>query len=208
MNIQSMVTVSELIQKSSIVLPDELTGKCVQLSNPEAIKDEEFILNYDPTGNTLELRFIEHDATYWDYWSEQDVGELFSGRNDLNRKIDQLKAAKSLYFLVATFEHGQVMHYLVDAKDEISTCGWDTGIKGLFVPSQWLIEECNNDRELIKERLSSYFEEYTSYCNGEVYTLCKDIYQISDKDYLLITDSDSCGRYIGFDYAKENLSFF
>lgn len=209
MKIQSMVSISQLIEKSSITLPAELTSKSIELSNPEPIKNDDFILNYDPTKNILELRFMEHDPYAGDYWDEQDVGELIDARyGDISDRIDALNEAKSPYFLVATYDHSLVRHYLVNSRDEITTCRWDTGITGVFVPSKTFIEECDNDLAIVEERLDSYFEEYTDYCNGEVYTLCKDTYQISDKDYLTIEDSDSCGGYIGFNNAKENLGTF
>lgn len=209
MNIQSMVSISQLIQKSSIILPDEVISKSIELSNPQAIRDDDFIINYDPTKNTLELRFMEHDSTYWDYWSEQDVGEHLDRRhNNIGHQIALLNESKSLYFWVATYEHGLVMHYLVDSNDAIKTCGWDTGITGIFVPSEAFIKECENDSVIVRQRLDSYFEEYSNYCNGEVYTLCRDTYQISDNNYLLIADSEACGGFIGSENAKESLSTF
>lgn len=206
MRVQTISSLKELADKAGIKLPEDLWNKSIVLSNPEAIKEDNFELAYNDTAKTIELKYMEHDDWPSDYWEQQDVGELFDGRyTNIQKKFEEVIKSDEPYFLVATYSHGNVIHYLVNSRDEISTCRWDTGISGFFKPSKSFIAECKGNKELMMSQLEGYFQEYTDWCNGEVYCLCKDTYQELDGDLIEISDSDSCGGFIGYEHAKENL---
>lgn len=210
MKVRQIALLSDVINGSEIILPENLLAKSVVLTNPESLDNGNFLLAYNEENKTLELRYMEHDCYCDDYWGDQDVGELVNHHSEnLDERIEELDETGTPYFLVATYRHSYEFHYLVNSRKEIYTCPWDTGISGIFIPSALFIEECGNNKELMMDRLKGYFEEYSNYCNGEVYILCKDIYQLSsEKELIEIEDSDSCGGFIGYNYAKESLTSY
>lgn len=210
MKVQSIVNLSDVVKKSNdVVLPKTLLDKKIELSNPEVVKGDDFFIHYDMDKKLLELRYMEYDIYRNDYWEDLDIGELINGGSiNLHEKIESLVEENHPYFLIATYEHGSVYHYPVHSQHDIHTCRWDTGIKSIFVPSDSFIEECNNDSEKMLERLKSYFEEYSDWCNGNVYILCKDTYTADDKEILFISESDSVGGFIGYKNASESLKSY
>lgn len=206
MHVQSIVSVRELAQKSDIVLAEEILSKKIELSNPDAVKENDFYIHYDEHKKSLELRYMVYDERYDDYWEEQDVGELINYRDkDFDERLASLKNSKTPFFFIATYEHGLVRHYPLYTRESIPTCGWDTGISGIFVPSASFVKECKR-RDTLHKRLEAYFKEYTDWCNGNVYALCKDSYLVDTSDQVIfIDDSDSVGGFIGYENATENL---
>ena len=208
MKSKNIVLVSDLIKnKPDTQLPQQLMDKYIEISCPEALSNYEYMIHYDDESQRIDLKYMSHDSCPSDYWSDQDIGELFHYRSiDLSEKINSLERKKQPYFFIATYEHGLERHYPLLPGDSFTTCRWDTGIKSIFVPSQRFIEECNNDLSMMKDRLDSYFDEYSDWCNGEVYLLNRDSYKTdTSSNTLFISDFEVEGGYIGHKNARDCL---
>ena len=114
--------------------------------------------------------------------------ELFPANIGLRRK---LKCGTA--FILSYFEHGYCMWSL---SGEGPQCRWDTAqFAGILIykdPVKYLPKGWHKRAEMAR----SFLEEYTKWCNGEIYC-----YSIEDDDEVV----DSCGGFIGAEWFIENL---
>ncbi|QIQ22141.1 hypothetical protein [Zophobihabitans entericus] len=205
MDIQSIVSLKDLALKKSLTLPASILDKKIELFYPEAIKNDEFTLHYNEDEEILTLHYMQYDPFADDYWEFTDVGEFITKVTD--ELIESLTEQNKPFFQIATYEHGTVYHYPIASSADVCTCRWDTRFGGVFVPSEWFIQDCENNQATMLERLKSIFSAYSDWCNGEVYVLKSDTYHFkhSNQDVIFIDDSDCTSNYIGYSSTLNEL---
>lgn len=79
LNVQHIVAVKELVEKSNIVLPTSLVNKKIEIANPDAITEYDFFMQYDADKKSLLVRYMTCDNCYHDFWDYRYDGKLVDG---------------------------------------------------------------------------------------------------------------------------------
>lgn len=139
--------------------------------------------------NGSRVTFLTHDEYPMEYeWPEGVVlCESFRSEDDLSDWIDMMEDDGCRVFTVGRYEHGAVS-FCVHGERTYPDMAWDYGWGGMIaIPSDFTDQ---------LEAAKAILEEYTNWCNGEVYNVFS--VDVNDPD-----NYDACGGYIGYEYATE-----
>lgn len=131
-----------------------------------------------------------------DYFSDYENGEFheFRSRDEMEKIIEELEVEKKNYFLVDKYEHGLV-HYSVANTSNYPDRRWDVSCCAIFV----VPEDVSKERAV--DYANAVLQEYTDWCNGQVFGVCLDIFNKTGNK----VDDNACWGYIGYDHALESL---
>lgn len=108
-----------------------------------------------------------------------------------------LFAAKRAHW-VERYEHGQVRYALTNESSQVDR-QWDVahGVGVLLLDCDW-----DGTPDELTEIARSLLDNYTSWCNGDVWGIC---HFVIDPDTGEELEDDACWGYIGSDHAEEEL---
>jgi len=155
-------------------------------------------------GDKAVVAYLADDSAQsgW-YFDENDQGTFLNldsrCRGAISRKAAQeaLKANPDRAFVINKYEHGQVRYYR-QINHEVSATipdqQWDVshGCAVYIAP---------DDVPNPGAYCDSVMEEFTNWCNGEVYGVCSAVYTKSGDTWIEET-SDECWGFIGGDNAR------
>jgi hypothetical protein len=181
----------------------EQDGEEFEVSLPPVDGTETVTVSKD--GKKADVRYLSDDSdAREDYWEDQDGVEFFSAdpRSMYHRDIDNeeleeiFKENPGRVFLVSKYEHSLVRYYRQGtARNE---CRWDTsrGCAVLIVPEDVTYPE---------EYADAVLEEFSNWCNGDIYGCCRDTFEKRDDDTWKRVSEDACWGFIGRGYAETAL---
>jgi hypothetical protein len=169
----------------------------------------------DPSGWCVELH-QDQDAQHCDPRDNDNLGRLwcwhrrmvlgdpqtpvlnpdhYEGWKDLQRAVEDQEGPLAFILPVWLHDHGQINLTIRDPNDR-----WDSGQVGFyFVTEEQMRKEYGlqwrDELERAIDCAKAELEEYTSWCNGDVYG-----YVVRDPEG---TQQDSCWGHIGWKYAEE-----
>lgn len=106
-------------------------------------------------------------------------------------------------FWVERYEHGQVRYALTGESSAVDR-QWDVAHACAILT---LSDDCEGDREKLTEYARALLDNYTSWCNGDVYGIVSETFAhgtTEDKDAWALVDGteDSVWGYIGSEYVE------
>lgn len=186
---------------------------------------------HEVIGDFIIFKEIVHDACADNPLENCDcMGRIFSFNSRHVNSIDreQLDAYREEYgedlVLLSYFEHGLCKWGVQGSMGNVPDFQWDgVGMAGIWVPDEGLLEEakeCPKNSDERKNKMVEWAkgacEEYTRWCNGEVYGVVVRAYKARRRNgHLLDRQEDyrndtpvfdeSCWGYYGEEYAEEVL---
>jgi hypothetical protein len=115
------------------------------------------------------------------------------GLRTLTRYLTLFEGA-TVVIPVGLIDHSGLSVYAGGGAHWSDSAGWDSGTVGVIFDTPESREDTGVPLDKVEEALRSEITEYDKWLRGEVYW-----YEVGDDSLV----SDSCGGYIGLEYAKE-----
>lgn len=188
--------------------------------------DDEVI--FTRTGaNEVTVSYIAHDD--WDgpnFWEHADgLGkfQIFTNQTDRDAWIKEHSKGGNIVHIVDNYRHGND-HFSVAGTFPYPDRQWDVAPRAAFAPCDELQKQYRKAmRQAAKltgpERQAaetaamnsiiadsnSTLDTYSKWCNGETYMTVQETWIVSADGEMSQDDYDTCGDYIGSEYAMETL---
>ncbi len=152
--------------------------------------------------NRAIVSYLSHDeiTSEW-YFDDNECGRFITFDNRRKGEHISKEEAKDLInnnpraFLIDYFEHGLCRYSRAGASPADR---WDTSRNAaLFV-----VPDDASDPE---KYCDSVMEEFTNWCNGNIYGICHAQYVKKGDEWENVGDDDECWGYIGLEYAEKTL---
>lgn len=162
--------------------------------------------------NRLVVGYLSHDdsPSDWDAFGYEDGNDEFKefrSERERDEYIEDQESKGLTCFVVNRYKQSQV-HYSVAGTQTYPDMRWDVAPSGVFTP-------CQENQERFKagtitednliEWANSSLDEYSKYCNGEVFGCCVDTFELQGDGSFEIVEDDACWGMTGADYATESL---
>lgn len=168
---------------TTITYTDEDTGITVPLP-VSPVDGEVYVID-----NGQRVTFLTHDEYPMEYDFPEGVvfRQTFRGEDDFSDWMETMESDGCKTFTVGRYEHGLVS-FCVHGERTYPDMAWDYGFGGVIaIP---------NDFTNPLEAATVILEEYTNWCNGDVYNIFS--VDVNDPD-----NYDVCGGFIGYDDAMQ-----
>jgi hypothetical protein len=178
-------------------------------------------LSHEPVGEDLELRlndegqlvvgYLAHDDDpMWDafdYEEGNDEFKEFRSESDRDEFIAEQEAEGRVAFVVNKYAHGQV-HYSIAGTTQYPDMRWDVAPSGVYVPCEENQERYKKEQVTEAQLIewgNNVLNEYSAYCNGEAYGICKDVFEKQDDGSFDLVEDEACWNFITSEHAKSSL---
>lgn len=190
-----------LIAAAGVVTVPRIWGWEPTFTPDPVYGDEPQIVMLDQ--NKVAIGYIaqQGQSHYRDYWEEHDQGEFQEFRTEWDRDefIEKKKAEGKHPIIVDRYKHGAV-HYSPANTMHYPDRRWDVAPCGVYVPPDDVPEE----KRL--EYATGALQEFSEWCNGEVYGVVVETLTFDRETGEVIDESDdACWEHIGSKWAKEAL---
>lgn len=181
-------------------------------------EEQEFETSFQPVdgsekvtikGDKAVVSYLSQDEAYGWYFDENDQGRFINfdprcmGERLSEDEIKEIiKENKGRVFTINKYEHGLCRYYRdgdAQTSSRIPDQQWDVSHGcALYVAP----DDCPDPAKYC----DSVMEEFTNWCNGEIYGICHDVYRkIGDAWKKQDEDCDACWGFIGCEYAEGEL---
>jgi len=169
-------------------------------------------LQFNPIHESDSVEKIDGDTKIVGYVVQDDCsGQSFEWDLECNGQFEEFRDADSLVsrmkewkelglavFLVDRYEHGNV-HYSIAKTANYPDRQWDVATCAIYaLPKEFTGEDA-------AEFANSILDEYSSWCNGEVYGAVWETFKKESCGHYHQKDLESCWEIIGYDNALEEM---
>lgn len=164
--------------------------------------------------NKLIMAWMEPDVCPQDYWDGDGIGELreFRTADQRDSVARGLEEDKQLFYYVDKYSHSGV-HYSVSETRDYPDDRWDVSHRcAIFIPCEDIQAEYKklkysvgriNAALKFEQDTNSILNEYSMWCNGEVYGVINRVVDIATQEDLI---DETCWGFIGYEYASQELA--
>lgn len=188
----------------------EYQGEPIKFPYPLSLNLDIDDVLFRKVDSLLVVGYIDLDSDpEWDRWGEDMGGllEIFTSEHDRDNFAEEVFADKKQCFIVDNYSHGN-NHFSIQNTRWYPDRRWDVAPRGIFVPPDDMQKQyhkrkyavgCDKARFELVGPSNSILDEYSKYCNGEVYGA---IVFFNGREDL---EEDSCWGYIGYEHALSSL---
>lgn len=160
------------------------------------------------TGDKARVSFLSQDEANGWYFDEDDSGRYINfdprcrgERMDPEQVKELIKANPGRAFRINKYQHSGCVYYRQGSSVEASIPDkrWDvsSGVALFIVP---------DDAPDPKKYCDAVMKEFTDWCNGEIYGICRVNYIKVDDTWKQVGDDEACWGYIGREYVEQELT--
>jgi hypothetical protein len=160
-------------------------------------------------GTKITVGYITQDDTGGSYWdTSEGLGNFEQSPRDSDIEENMAVDDGNVKLLVQRYSHG-LDHYSIDRSKTYPQHAHSTGVCGVFTPCSdaqdtYKAKVASVGEELAMEALikdsNSILDEYSSWCNGDVYGVIVQTWEVEGQHVRAIS-SDEVWGYIGSDEA-------
>lgn len=160
----------------------------------------------------IQVGYLAHDEDPGEYEWAMDNGtgllETFRTAWDRDQRKAELESEGKLVLVVDEYRHSGV-HYSIANTACYPDRRWDVAPRCLFVPCdeiQAQYRACRADMARVISDANAILDEYSRWCNGEVYGVIVETFQKDpETGFIEAIETDSCWGYIGYNETLDAL---